>query len=158
MGDKDLISKSLFKRLVQDFAIYLFDLPVTEVELLDGEQQRIEERRADLLAKVSLPDGLPFLLHIEIQNDNQAQMPARMLRYLSDSLLAYPGLPVRQYLVYIGRKPLTMADGLELPQFTYRYGLVDMHRVDCQALLRQDSPDAWVLAILCDFKDAEPRG
>ena len=32
-----------------------------------------------------------------------------------------------------------------------------MHRVDCQALLRQDSPDAWVLAILCDFEDAEPR-
>lgn len=24
-------------------------------------------------------------------------------------------------------------------------------------LLRQDSPDAWVLAILCDFKDAQPR-
>ncbi len=157
MGDKDLISKSLFKLLVRDFAIYLFDLPVTEVELLDGEQQRIEERRADLLAKVRLAEGPPFLLHIEIQNDNQALMPARMMRYLSDSLLAYPGLPVRQYLVYIGKKPLTMADGLDLPQFTYRYGLIDMHTVDCQALLRQDSPDAWVLAILCDFKDAAPR-
>jgi len=28
-----------------------------------------------------------------------------------------------------------------------------MHTVDGQTLLEQDSPDAWVLAILCDFKD-----
>jgi predicted transposase/invertase (TIGR01784 family) len=29
--------------------------------------------------------------------------------------------------------------------------------VDCESLLQQDSPDAWVLAILCDFQDRTPR-
>lgn len=157
MGSKDIISKSIFKHLVRDFAVYLFGLPVVEVELLDAEQQRIEDRRADLVARVVLPDGEPFLLHIEIQNDNQAHMPARMMRYLSDILLAYPEPPVRQYLVYIGKKPLAMADSLALPRFTYRYDIVNMHRVDCRALLQQDSPDAWILAILCDFQECTPR-
>ncbi len=157
MGDKDIISKRILKNLVRDFATYLFDLPVTEVELLDTESQRVEERRADLLAKVSQPGGETLALHIEIQNANQAIMPARMLRYLSDVILAHPGLPVRQYLVYIGKAPLAMADGLDMPRFSYRYDIIDMHAVDCESLLRRDSPDAWVMAILCDFKDHVPR-
>jgi hypothetical protein len=49
MGAKDIISKNIFKTLVRDFATYLFGLPVTEVELLETANQRIEERRADLL-------------------------------------------------------------------------------------------------------------
>ena len=32
-----------------------------------------------------------------------------------------------------------------------------MHQVDCDDFLRQESPDAWVLAILCDFKGKLPR-
>ncbi|MBN2680445.1 hypothetical protein HHS34_006630 [Acidithiobacillus montserratensis] len=33
-----------------------------------------------------------------------------------------------------------------------------MHRVDCARLLAEDSPDALVLAVLCDFQDRSPRG
>jgi predicted transposase YdaD len=157
MGDKDIISKDIFQRLVRDFATYLFHLPVTEVELLDTEQHRIEDRRADLVARVTGLDGQVFLLHIEIQNDNDPSMPKRMLRYLADVLLAHPILPVKQYLVYIGKEPLRMADGLDLEQLHYRYPVIDMHQVDCRDLLRQDSPDAWVMAVLCDFKDRPPR-
>jgi hypothetical protein len=105
MGDKDILSKQIFKTLVRDFAIYLFGLPVAEVELLESVQQRIEERRADLVARVVLAGGETFLLHIEIQNNNQAAMPVRMLRYLTDVMLDYPNTPVRQYLVYIGNQP-----------------------------------------------------
>jgi len=31
------------------------------------------------------------------------------------------------------------------------YRLIDMHHVDCAGLLVQDSPDAPVLTVLCDF-------
>lgn len=80
-----------------------------------------------------------------------------MLRYLSDLPLEYPGADVRQYLVYIGREPSRRADGLRLPNLDYRYTLLDMQKVDCETLLRQDSPDAWVLAALCDFHRRQPR-
>ena len=142
---------------MQDFATYLFHLNVTDVELLDTEHHRIEDRRADLVARVTGIDSQVFLLHIEIQNANDASMPKRMLRYLADLLLAYPGLPIKQYLVYIGKESLRMADGLELEQMHYRYHVIDMHKVDCNDLLKQDSPDAWVMAVLCDFQDRPPR-
>lgn len=157
MGDKDITSKRILKNLVREFAVVLFGLPVTEVELLETNHQRIEERRADLVAKVALSNGSVLLLHIEVQNDNESAMPVRMMRYLTDIMLEYPGLPVRQYLVYIGRSRLSMVDGFDMPDFSYRYRMIDLHAVDCDELLRQDSPDAWVLAILCDFKERLPR-
>ncbi len=70
MGDKDIISKRILKNLARDFATYLFGLPVVEVTLVETQNQRVEERRADLVAKVTLADGETFLLHVEIQNGN----------------------------------------------------------------------------------------
>ncbi|MGH8559926.1 MAG: hypothetical protein ACRESZ_21235, partial [Methylococcales bacterium] len=157
MGEKDILSKKIFKHLVRDFATYLFGLAVTEVELLESVNERIEDRRADLVARVTTAGGETFILHIEIQNDNQAKIPLRMLRYLSDILLAHPKFEVRQYLVYIGKKRLRMAAGLNRARLNYSYEIIDMHRVDCNALLNHDSPDAWLLAVLCDFKGCAPR-
>ncbi|MGH8474796.1 MAG: hypothetical protein ACRER2_03345 [Methylococcales bacterium] len=59
--------------------------------------------------------------------------------------------------MYIGKKPLRMATSLKRAQLDYRYTIIDMHRVDCNALLSNDSPDAWILAVLCDFKGCAPR-
>ena len=94
----------------------------------------------------------PFLLHIEIQNDNDKTMPYRMARYRTDIRLAYPNDPLRQYLIYIGSATLNMPDNIEEPDFFFRYTIFDMRQINCQNLLRQKTPDAWVLAILCDFK------
>lgn len=157
MGDKDIISKRILKNLVRSFATGLLGFSVAKVELLETQSQRVEDRRADLVAKVRLPDGEVFILHIESQTGNETAMPVRMLRYLTDILLDFSGLPVRQYLVYIGRERLTMADGLDMPDFSYRYRVIDLHAVDCEAFLREDSPDAWVLAILCDFGPRSSR-
>ena len=157
MGAKDITSKRILKNLIRSFAKRLFGFSVAEVELLETQSQRVEDRRADLVAKVRLPDGETFILHVESQNGNESNMPVRMLRYLTDILLDFPGLPVRQYLVYIGREPLSMADGLNMPDFSYRYRVIDLRAVDCEVFLREDSPDAWVLAVLCDLGKRLPR-
>lgn len=156
MGDKDTISKALLKRIVVDVARYLLDIEIEALEVLDTESQRIESRRADIVV-LARDDSGELLLHLEIQNDNQREMPARMLRYLSELLLAWPGRPVRQCVIYIGRDPLTMADGIQQQGLSYRYRLLDMHRVDCELLIRRNDPDALVLAILCDFKGRNER-
>jgi len=76
----------------------------------------------------------------------------------TDIRLAGHSGPIRQFLIYIGADPLTMPAGLNEPEpLDYRYGLVDMHQIDCTGLLTQDNPDALVLAILCDFGDHQPR-
>ena len=102
--------------------------------------------------------GNEFLLHAEIANNNKADMALRMLRYYTDIRLAGHAGPIRQFLIYIGADPLNMPGGIEEPELLdYRYGLVDMHRVNCAGLLVQDNPDALVLAVLCDFGGREPQ-
>ena len=84
-------------------------------------------------------------------------MPARMLRYYSDITLEYPDEEIRQYLVYIGKAPLRMDDGIRRRHLDYRYTVIDSHRLDCEQFLAQDNPDALIFAILCDFKDYDAR-
>jgi len=135
MADKDIISKETFRRLAVDLATYLLKLPIDpdSLEVLPTEHQRVEDRRADLVVKLREREGEPFLLHIEIQNNNDNTMPVRMMRYMTDILLAYPGLPVRQHIIYIGAEPLRMSDGIEGPGFHYRYGILDMRNMDLPA-------------------------
>ena len=141
MPKKDIVSKQVIKHLTVDLAHYLLGLDIDpdRIELLPTEQQRIEDRRADLVARVvDRATGREFILHIEIQNDNQAEMPLRMLRYYTDIRLSYPKHELRQFLVYIGKSPLTMAAGIDEPGHQYHYQLIDMHNIDCEALLAQD--------------------
>ena len=145
MGQKDIISKSILKRILLDMAVYLFNLELVDAELLSTEEQRIEDRRSDLVAKVTTVHGDPFILHLEIQNANDDQMPARMLRYLANIQLAH-ACRVHQCLVYIGAGRLTMAAGLESPQLQYRYEMLDMRDIDYRTLYDSQSPDALVLA------------
>ncbi|MBK8451795.1 MAG: hypothetical protein WAQ53_15250 [Thiofilum sp.] len=155
MGSKDIVSKQVLSHLAADIANLLLHLDVDlhSVELLDTEHQRIELRRADLVARMrKRVTGEHFILHIEIQNANHPEMPTRMLRYFTDIHLQYPSEPIHQHLVYIGKKPLEMVSEINQPLFTYRYAILDMRTVDCSVLLAQDTPDALVLAILCDFK------
>nr|VFJ62333.1 MAG: conserved hypothetical protein (putative transposase or invertase) [Candidatus Kentron sp. FW] len=159
MGDKDIVSKEIIGQLAAYLAIYLLDLPIEPdfQEAMGTEHQRVEDRRADLVVKLREKGEEPFLLHIEIQNDNDPKMPVRMMRYLTDVLLAYPEFPVRQYLIYIGAEKLTMPDRFEGLDTHHQYGLIDMRAVDCQYLIEKDTPEALVLAILCDFKDRDPQ-
>ncbi|HPY39796.1 MAG TPA: hypothetical protein PLM98_04700 [Thiolinea sp.] len=156
MAEKDIVSKEVLQHLAADIANILLELDVEHdsVELLQTEQQRVESRRADMVARMrKRQTGEKLILHVEIQNANDNTMPVRMLRYLSDILLQYPDEAVYQYVVYIGKRTLSMPNQLVLPAFSYQYYLLDMHNIDCSLLLAQDTPEALVIAILCDFKE-----
>ncbi|WP_295388399.1 hypothetical protein [uncultured Thiodictyon sp.] len=158
MTDKDIISRDTLKRLTTDLARHLLGIEAEAVELLETQNQRIEDRRADLVARMRARDGQEFLLHVEIANNNRSEMPLRMLRYYTDIRFAGHKGPIRQFLIYIGTGPLSMPNGIAEPELLdYRYGLVDMHQVNCTGLLVQDNPDALVLAVLCDFGGRQPQ-
>ena len=157
MPDKDLISKQLLQRILIGFGNRLFDLNIVEAELLSNEQARIEARRADLVARVKEADGKSYILHVEIQNDNQRDMPLRMMRYYSDIALAHAGEKIVQYLLYIGKAPMTMSNHVSDDGWQYRYRVLDMRDQDSEHFLNSDNPDALVLAILCDPKSLEPN-
>jgi len=50
-----------------------------------------------------------------------------------------------------------MADGIKKIHLHYHYEVIDIHAIDYQFFMQQNSADALVLAILCDFKKVEPR-
>ncbi len=50
-----------------------------------------------------------------------------------------------------------MPAGIEEGGLNYRYNIVNMHDIDCQYLLDKQTPEALVLAILCDFKGRDER-
>lgn len=82
MGKKDIISKHVLKQLTAEIANLLLglDIDADGIELLETEQQRVELRRADLVARVrQRQTQQPFILHVEIQNDHDAQIALRRL-------------------------------------------------------------------------------
>jgi hypothetical protein len=79
---------------------------------METPKQRVEDRRADLVALMRASSGQELLLHVEIANNNGADMPVRMLRYYTDIRLAGHAGPLRQFLVHIGADALIMPDGI----------------------------------------------
>ena len=151
MPNKDLISKQLLRQLIVDFGNQLFGLNIIEAELLSSEQARVEERRADLVARVKNNQGKIYILHVELKNDNQKNMPLRMMRYYTDLALEHEGEEIEQHLLYIGKASLAMADHVQARKWRYCYNIMDMRRIDSEHFLRSENPDALVLAILCDI-------
>jgi hypothetical protein len=154
MGKKDIISKQIIKRIAVDIAVYLLHLDINphEVELLTTEHQRIEDRRADLVVKLKYRSQESFILHVEIQNSNERLMPLRMLLYYTDIALQHPKLRIEQYVIYIGKRALSMPAQVQGSDWCYRYHLIDMRHIDSEVFIAQDNPDALLLAVLCDFK------
>jgi predicted transposase/invertase (TIGR01784 family) len=156
MTDKDIVSKDILKRIAIDIARILLNLKVDGAEIIETEYQRVEDRRADLVVRMWNADG-EFILHIEIQNANHTRMSWRMLRYRAEIGHVQPNSEVRQYVIYIGKAPLNMADHIQKIGLDYRYQIIDMRTVDCQTLLAQDDAESLILASLCDFKGRPER-
>ena len=153
---KDITTKETIKTITQDIAKYILEIEVTDIEFVEQELKRIEKREADIVAHCKV-NGVEAILHLEIQNDNDKTMHKRMLRYYNDISLRFERLPIFQYLVYIGKPKLTMKSNIVEDNLKFRYNIIDMHTIDCEKFLKMDTPDALVLAILCDFKDRDEK-
>lgn len=149
---KDTISKDILKTIIKDISKYILKIEIEQLELLDMEFERIESRRADIVAKVDNE----FILHLEIQNNNDYEMPYRMLRYFLDINSITKEYEINQYVIYIGKEKLRMKSYVKTSSLDYNYNIIDMRTIDCNYFLEQDTPDALVLAILCDFKGKNP--
>ncbi len=83
-------------------------------------------------------------------------MGYRELRYWVYLRQVYK-LPVKQYVVYIGKKPLKMKNTLMEDSTTHSYTIIDMRTVDCEKFLYADRPEEVIISILCDYKGRDVR-
>jgi len=153
MGDKDIISKDLLKEMAKDISRHILHIEIDDnMELIDKEFTRIEKRDADLVYK----NG-DEIVHIEIQNNNHAKMHLRMHRYFSDILFEYETYTIKQYMLYIGKERCTMKREIVRDNINYKYAIIDIRDVSCEAFLQSNDPSAIVLAILCNFEDKDKQ-
>ena len=147
---KDIISKELIKKLiVKDISKYILGIEIDEVKFLDKEFERIESKRADIVVDVK-----NFILHLELQSSYDSKMNYRMMRYWLD-IKEITKLPVKQYLINFSNK--NMKNYLEVDNVKFSFEIINIKELDCERFLETNSPDAIVLALLCDFKDNKPE-
>jgi len=151
---KDLISKQIIKTLLKDISKYFLneDIKTDNIIFLDKELNRVEKREADIVANIDNE----YILHLEIQNNNDKNMIYRMLRYYVD-IRQISKLPIKQYVLYIGKEKANFQTEIFEEALNFRYNFIDIHTIDCEVLLNQNTPEALVLAILCDFKGKNPK-
>lgn len=128
-------------------------IPGGEYKPLPLDLQYTSEREADQLWEIVPVQGEPFILHCEIQATNDKQMLSRMLLYHAFLYYQYyqKKLPVRQFVIYIGKDKLTMEHQLQSGKLSYAYELVDLRTYPYQLFLESGSSREVLLTILADF-------
>lgn len=116
--------------------------------LLTVEYPSVRLRRPDLV--VRLTDGRLF--HLELQSDNDATMPWRMLDYYS-LLRQHYGQAPHQQVLYVGEAPMTLKARIEESRLTFDYEVRDIRTLDGASLLASPVLEDNLLALLCGAGD-----
>ncbi len=121
------------------------------VKILDNTFPSTKERVADLV--LQLEDNSIF--HLELQTQNDKNMPFRMLEYYLLLRQRYPDKPIKQMVLYVGDGRLNMPSSLETDNLRFSYEIRDIKDIECKELLESDSLEDKILAVLCKVEDFE---
>jgi predicted transposase YdaD len=113
-------------------------------EMLTIEYPTVRMRRPDLV--VRLTDGR--LYHLELQSDNDAAMPWRMLEYYGLLYQRYGQQPL-QHVLYVGESPMTLVTQIDHTTLSFQYEAIDVRTLDGQPLLQSPVLEDNILALLC---------
>ncbi len=134
----------------------LLHIHVQSYEVLPDGLHHTKERNTDLLRRVTDSSGNSFILHIEYQAGNKPQMALRMAEYCIMALRQYK-LPVRQYVIFLGKGKAAMPATINEDNLKFHYTLLSMNQVDYRIFLRSDTPEEKILAILGNFEGESPE-
>ncbi|NOT64414.1 MAG: Rpn family recombination-promoting nuclease/putative transposase, partial [Acidobacteria bacterium] len=115
---------------------------------LNVEQPSVKMRRIDLVAR--LKSGR--ILHLEIQLEDDPEMPWRMLEYYAYLRRTY-GQEPWQIVLYIGKKKPRRKAYIREQRLRFSYNVIYLRELDGRPLLDSDSIADNLLAILCDIDD-----
>lgn len=125
-------------------------------EYFPHKVQVTQQREADWLSKVTDESGHTFILHLEIQAQDDSSMVYRMLEYRLMVERIYD-LPVKQYVLYLGENNSGMSTILSSPGLYFKYTLIDFSTLSYRLFLSSKNPEEKLLAILADFEGDDPE-
>lgn len=140
----DTTFKLLFRRSHGVLSRLLFG---EVVDWPNVELPGVRNLRVDLLAHCA--DGT--FRQLELQVNNDTQMPFRMLEY-AVALQRSLGQPVEQTVLYVGRGPLTIPASYQGPRTRHEYAILNLREMDGTPLLESDdwTDNEWALLTRTD--------
>ena len=148
--DKTL--KTLFESsLKKGILLKKYQKDVLSVEQIDTVSKRPKELRVDFAQKITPKSGNPYILHLEFQSTVNEKFKYRMLEYY-EVLARKHEIEIEQILVYVGnvRKPNYQGEIIHR-NLKYHYKTLDLSTLSYKKLIKSNTVDEVVLAILADF-------
>jgi len=137
------------------FVEKVLGLDIVEYTELKDKLQITRQKETDTLRKVIDSQGNVFILQVEIQIRNNPKMAVQMADYWV-LLHQIHGLPIKQYVLYVGHEPLSMPNKLEQPDFNFRYTLLSFSDLPYDMFIDSEQPEIKMLALLGNLKEADP--
>ena len=152
----DRIFKENLEALIVPMTEKLLGLRFPKLEEIPDDLQHTLERKPDFLKKVQHGHSIKdYILHIEIQSQNDSSMAKRMLLYNALLYQIYE-LPVRQFVFYMGTAAPTMSTHIAYERITFSYEIVNLTDFDYTTFINSTEPETIILAILGNFKQTSP--
>ena len=130
----------------------LCGVAIESIEDADTTLPRTIERRLDFLKMGIDPNTLEKTLYqLEFQSKVHFLMDRRTLLHYG---LLYDkfGLPINQYVIYLGTGNWTAPTTVTHANLTFKYNIICINTIDYQVFAQSDEPEEIILAILADFK------
>ncbi len=134
----------------------ILKIDAVHIENLPDKIQITQQKEVDLLLKITDRNGEVFILHVEIQSQDEPNMAYRMLEYRIMAQQVY-GLPVRQYVIYLGEKTSAMPTSIEQADLKFRYRLISLNQLPYQIFLSSNRAEEKILAVLASFGNEDPQ-
>ncbi|SEW43496.1 conserved hypothetical protein (putative transposase or invertase) [Chitinophaga sp. YR573] len=134
----------------------ILGLTIVQAEEISHNLQHTIERKPDVLKKVTDQNNRTYILHVELQSQNEKDMVYRMVEYRV-MLQRKHRLPVKQYVLFVGKGKLTMLSSIDEEDFKFRYNIVSPQQIDYKIFLKSKWPEEKILAILADFGEDDPK-
>ena len=128
---------------------------ITRSEELKDKLQTTIEKEPDFIRVVETDQPAKFILHLEFQSVDEEGMIYRMQEYYGLLRKKY-GLPVKQFVIYLGQKASRMKTKLSPDEVFEGFTLKSLRDYPYQQLLSSEVPEEIILAVLSDFKGKKP--
>lgn len=153
----DKILKEIVEDIFVPMAQRMLGIEARKTEELPDDLQHMIERKPDFLKKICMEGwGPDYVLHLEFQSSNDPAMTCRMLEYYALLYRKYR-LPIVQCVFFLGADPMRMYNSLEHERLLYSYSIKDFRDLSATELLKSDTPEEIILAILADFDSLPPE-
>ncbi|MCY7328524.1 MAG: hypothetical protein LH618_08255 [Saprospiraceae bacterium] len=133
----------------------MLDIDAVSIQPVTVEMQHTRERKADFVALVIDQEQTKFLVHIEFQVRDDPKMLYRMLDYAALEARKYPGVELRQYVIYLGAYRPSTSTELFQRDIQYRYNAIWLRDVPVEQFLESEFPEEILFAVLAKFPESQ---